>query len=175
MEMDEFDDMDDMDDLDNFDLPVPKLGLTTQTTEPSLQLLKNVSFGPVRETSGNPKMSFNPPISMKKVVNSSFGEDKSLPNFGGEKSTQPLKGSSIASFLKESLKPSTLKNFNGISASATAFLSSNPFTSSKTNNPFRLTPSAKKEDIKLDTSMEMDELGDIDDMDLDNIEEPSLK
>ena len=169
--------MEDLEDMENFDIPLPSLGQNTKETEPSLPLLKNVSFGPSNEVKCESKIrknNLNPPISMSKVVNNSFGGDKTLPRFGGDKFNVQPKGATIASFLQKNLKSSTLNSFSGISASA--LLSSNSLGSSSKNDNFTLTPQAcKDENVKHDSSMEIDEFEEMDDMDFDNIPEPSLK
>ena len=170
-------DVDDLDDMENFDIPCPELGENSKAVEAPLPLLRNVSFGPAKESSGEfkNKAKLNPPISMEKVMSSNFGGDNTLPSFGNGKDSTPLKGASIASFLQKSLKPATINSFSGISVSATAFLSSNPSELALNKEVFSLNPKKNDSNFKLDAEMEIDEFEDMDEDDLDDIPEPTLK
>lgn len=117
------DDLDEMDmediNMDEISIPLPLLGHNTQGTEKkTLTLNKAVSFGPSQENQ-NQERVLNSPAAMIKSKNNMFG-------IGSAK--QSIKGTSIASFLQNKIRPSTLKDINSLSASATAFLGGNSFT-----------------------------------------------
>ena len=162
MAIDINEDMEDLDDMemDDLDLPCPTIKeRESEASVSSLSLHRNISFGP---TKTHEKMQ-----DMKLEQKTKMEEEKTLP--------KPVKANSIANFLKNNLKPGGTKMLGFESEQL-------PLLMSKSNEPtlekkptFKPIKTILEPERQLDhgdpDSMDFDE----DDMDLDDIPEPSLK
>jgi hypothetical protein len=157
-------DSDDMD-LDSLDIPLPSMGKNTAVTDPSLSLQKNISFGPTKATIRSPEKKLDQP----KI------EDKNLNNIF----TAPLpvlkkKGPSIASFLKDNIKSATMNVFKGMSATAPLLMTPSQMNLKDKTPSFSGNFNKANEESKDIEPMDMDEFEDFDDMDFDDIPEPTM-
>ena len=158
-------DMDDLD-MDNFDIPLPTMGKSTVTSTPSLSLNRNVSFGPAVINSNTPEKKLDQP----KI------EDKNEKNiFTSPPPLSGKKGPSIASFLKENIKSSTMDVFKGMSATASLLMTPSLMNLKERTPSFSGHFSKPNEESKEIEAMDMEEFDEFDDMDLDDIPEPTLK
>jgi hypothetical protein len=165
MDSDDMDlDLDDMD-LDSLNIPLPSMGKNTAATDPSLSLHKYMSFGLTKPTARSPE----------KKLDQSKIEDKNLNNiFTAPLPVPKKKGPSIASFLKDNIKSSTMNVFKGMSATAPLLMTPSQMTLKDKTPSFSGNFNKANEESKGIEPMDMDEFDDFDDMDFDDIPEPTM-
>lgn len=152
-------------DFENLNLPPPKMGKSTATTDLQLSLNRNISFGPAKIANSAPEKKLDQPKIEDKNQNNIF---TSPPPLSGKK------GPSIASFLKENIKSSTMDVFKGMSASASLLMTPSLMNLKDRTPSFSGHFTKVNEESKDNDNMDMGEYDEFDDMDLDDIPEPTL-
>lgn len=154
-------------DIDNFEIPeLNKKKDDMMSTAPDLSLGRHISFGPINSKKENSKTSSS------KVLGNRMEEEKisSIMGLGMSK-----KNGSIAGFLQHSLKclpQSRILELNGQKASLFAAKSSDG--PSNQRNPPKPIKTILEEERAIE-DMDLEEFDDFDDMELDDLPEPSLK
>lgn len=157
-------DLDDMD-FENLNLPPPLMGKGTAATDPSPSLNRNISFGPAKNAISTPEKKLDQTKIEDKIQKNVF---TSPPPLAGKK------GSSIASFLKENIKSSTMDVFKGMSASASLLMTPSLMNLKDRTPSFSGQFAKANEESKDNDNMDMGEYDEFDDMELDDIPEPTF-
>lgn len=135
---------------------------------PDLGLNKHISFGPVKAVSDTPEKKLNPKFSQ----DVSFDEELI--------DTQPPKmvkkpTNSIANFLKHKLSHTPMEHGIGIEREKATLFSCKSITTPSFEKKSFLAAKAPPEEEKQMIDMGLDDMEDYDDMELDDLPEPTLK
>lgn len=164
MEMEEFDDMD----MDGFDLPCPKIKEKSHDCTSEITLNRHISFGPISQHSNNSNKQ------LEARLTHSHQEEEKVTTRPIKKITNKQKPYSIADHLKDSLKSGNAKNLLAFDVRKASLFAS------KSNDVKPHKPKQEKfNKAVFEEEKEMSELNmedfDEDEMDLDAIEQPTLK
>jgi hypothetical protein len=158
---------DDMD-LDGFDIPQTKTKEISHNTAPDLALNRHVSFGPITQYKKSPEKE----LEARKVENNKEEDEEIID-------TTPLKMTkktpSIASFLKNSLKSGSSKGIMDFDTKKASLFASQSYENSISNRKPAKTFKMIQEEEKGMDDMGLGEFDDLDDMDIDDIPEPTFK
>lgn len=154
-------------DLDGFDIPQTKTKEISHNTAPELALNRHVSFGPISHNKKSPEKE----LEARKVENKKEEEEEIIDTT--LKMTK--KAPSIASFLKNSLKSGPSKSIMAFDTKKASLFASQSFENTISNRkpiqPFKM---IQEEEKGMD-DMGLEEFDDLDDMDIDDIPEPTFK